>query len=552
MTVTDDDVLNHYGSTPRGFKESLLQQFTTGDHNIFHSDESYDYDGYSHIPEHLSGIQEKEEDGRAERINKEQQGQNKDHSQVNIGDGTTKIQKNSADIPDGIKQRKGGNIEQDTGHLYTEVNIKHRSNRHNKPAESSTGSLYQSVTTTHLEDEDDRRHNKTQAYNDDKSDAYDDGHLYATVIRKNKNNKQSLSQPIHSNTFGGTDDSKSKGSTFYSSQHHDQKEDVEGDEDEDDGFVIDLDQLLREEEEKNNDNESSNIIVPSYSSTNNGRSGRSSSNDPLEQSNRQRHSESYYGDVSSTNYGYTTKESDTESKISRLGTTQGEVNDNHVPSWKQRRSPVASYRSRTNESSENSSHVKSSIAVWKDRESLGSKQEQESPPSKFSSLALWKDRESLGSKQEQESPPLKFSSRFKKRDKNKTPSASKAKFGSSNNNNKSHHEVTPRVSVKDMWKQRVEQDESESNFSEPSSSVRPALSSSLYDHHHNHQSTSVDEENVGDDRNKSVNMSEESIEAMFDLGDDETNIDDRDDSTGGVEDYVEESFADILRKQMMF
>ena len=393
-------------------------------------------------------------------------------------------------------------------------------------------------------------------------------------------------------------------------------------------------------------------------------------NDEPSQSNRIQLGESYYGDVSSTNNENTTRDaSDVESRISRFGGVSKEdksgetqswkqgnlkrnsfslssvnANDtsqNNVPSWTQgnilrRNSTASTYQ---NGSSEMSTYnpAKSALAKWKEKLNY-SKDNSDNQPVK-SSMSIWKEREALKMKEEEKSssqPSSKFSSRFKKSNTNKPPKAD-SKFGPNTGTNnsfgKNENIITPKVSVKDMWKQRVDEQNNNNssriqrnNFSgenitsdtsktqnsaagrfnnnirssirsitnrgntsntissarnsnnsinpsgsiksnygrdnttsdnETYSSVRAALSSSsTWDRLNDNQSTSVDEGNlmnggvgtgVGE---KTVDMSEEeeSIEAMFDLGDnDNTMI--TGDYVGSTED---ESFADILRKQMMF
>ena len=719
----------------------MLHQFTTDHHNIFrHSDDSFDYDGYSQIPENLTGIKEHEhlskiQESEEPTIEDDTRKHTEDPHLYSKVDCKLKQQHHSGrDIGDASHQYADGSNDR---HLYTEVNIK------NRVSNQTDSGMYEEAAAPG-------------------DDEYNDGNLYATVIRRKNTDKSTppnSSKPIYQNSFGSADDKistkqsihhqNSFGSvnegwqqrsklSYLSQQQQDQKDyakkEYEKEDDDDDGFIIDLDELLRQEgqedengdESKDKDYESSmnlgnddqnsnkssaqkstngkgysldNAVNSNNSSARNtskdneysmtlgsGRSNNSSArnttnnyttsysnnqlNDEPSQSNRIQLGESYYGDVSSTNNENTTRDaSDVESRISRFGGVSKEAksgetqswkqmnlkrnssalssvnaNDtsqNNVPSWTQgnilrRNSTASTYQDGSSEMS-TYNPAKSALAKWKEKLNY-SKDNSDNQPVK-SSMSIWKEREALKMKGEEKpspQPSSKFSSRFKKSNTNKPPKAD-SKFGPNTGTNnsfgKNENIITPKVSVKDMWKQRVDEQNNNNssriqrnNFSgenitsdtsktqnsaagrfnnnirssirsitnrgntsntsssarnsnnsinpsgsiksnygrdnttsdnETYSSVRASLSSSsTWDRLNDNQSTSVDEGNltnggvgtgVGE---KTVDMSEEeeSIEAMFDLGDnDNTMI--TGDYVGSTED---ESFADILRKQMMF
>ena len=352
-----------------GFKEDLLHQFTTDKHNIFrHSDDSFDYDGYSQIPEHLSGIKEHEDltgiqEGEEPMINETRQTQDPDlYAKINR---KVKQQHGSDDIQDTSNQH---NKSSSDTHLYTEVNIKHRNL--NQQADPSL-------------------HDEETGDNDE----YNDGHLYATVIRRKKNNDKpnSTSKLIYQNTFGARVDNKSKPSSYLTQQKHGasdvgQRQQQDGgkeedhekleEEEDDDGFVIDLDELLRQDQEEENKDESSTTLGNGGQYNSNNSSARTTTannnnmslsnnlpNDEPSQSDRILIGESYYGDVSSANNEHTTKESsDIESKISRLG------KNGETPLWRQgnlRRNSSALYNGNASESNQNDT-----IPSWKHERNL--------------------------------------------------------------------------------------------------------------------------------------------------------------------------------------
>ena len=240
----------------------MLHQFTTDHHNIFrHSDDSFDYDGYSQIPENLTGVNEHEHlskiQEREEPINEDDTRQNtEDPHLYSKVDRKVKQQHQSVrDIKDASKQYTDGSNDR---HLYTEVSIKNRVSNQTDPAVCE----------------------ETAAPSDHE---YNDDNLYATVIRRKKTDKSTppnSSKPIYQNSFGSADDKistkqsihhqNSFGSvnegwqqrsklSYLSQQQQDQKDyakkGYEKEDDDDDGFIIDLDELLRQEgqEDENGD-----------------------------------------------------------------------------------------------------------------------------------------------------------------------------------------------------------------------------------------------------------------------------------------------------------
>ena len=580
MTVTDEDILNHYGSTtPRGFKEGLLHQFATDNHNIFHEDDSYDHDGYSQIPEHLMRIKKDEKktdspnrDGGTtdsedtKHLNNKSKKRERSYSDLSRKQGTSDLQKDS----------NNGAIEESSEqddirrHLYTEVNI---GGGHTTSHQNNNESVYQSVEKLRTQpltpptstestitgdvqsltngDED-----PTESFN-----GYQDHeNLYATVIRKNTKTRPSQ---IYSSMEGSYLKKNSSGESPQTKNFNSQKNGASIQELEtDDGFVIDLDELLRDEESNSN----ANNVAASYDNSSSSHNYRSSGTNYAKEQQQQhsrsvlsdsQNAESYYGDIS-TNYTpkeYTSNKSNSsssyrtakDSKNTAKDTSYSPSKTHSPPSWVKDRkqgSPLSTYRSENNsKNSAASSPVKSSMAIWREREAARLSEQQQ---------------------HQQQQSPAKFTSRFKrKKDKNNNKTASIAtKLGGDNTNSTKSREGTPRVSVKDMWQQRLqEQNKTDADvISDTNSSARPVLSSTVNDNYNQSSTTSVDygeesysHHNGDGDVVKNVDMSEESIEAMFDLGDDETNTADEGGGGGGNDDDDdEESFVDILRKQMMF
>eukprot|EP00111_Clytia_hemisphaerica_P001876 TCONS_00005269-protein len=200
---------------------------------------------------------------------------------------------------------------------------------------------------------------------------------------------------------------------------------------------------------------------------------------------------SYYGDVSSTNED---KDNEQAQLYSRSSLKKA---NSRAALWER-------------------GHVQSPIQRLRDSKG-------ESPTRNKSVKQMWQERDSINSQDS------KFSSPFRK----------KKNTVSSRYNRNKNVPASPKMSIRDIWQKRVEEN---SNASPTHSINRNSSNASRQSVPASVTSMSVEDFVNEDGDQANVDMSE-SIEAMFDMGED---------GETGVEETEEESFADILRKQMMF